>query len=185
MGFSTNYEDVNDDFDIIPEGDYEVVIRNIEERTTMSGATGLNLSLIIRNDVDQKFKDRYLFHTLWKRKEPTQADMQVQGYSFKQIMRLAKSAKLPNGKAYGTVRDMCMDLMHRPLKVTVEHREWNGKQQENIKYINESRFPECKHVFKEKKTTAHQETPAAVQPTVSVSDLGDFEEILTDAEVPF
>ena len=62
MGFSTNYEDVNDDFGIIPEGDYEVVIRNIEERTTMSGATGLNLSLIIRNDVDQKFKDRYLFH---------------------------------------------------------------------------------------------------------------------------
>ena len=77
MGFSTNYEDVNDDFGIIPEGDYEVVIRNIEERTTMSGATGLNISLIIRNDVDQKFKDRYLFHTLWKRKEPTQADMQV------------------------------------------------------------------------------------------------------------
>ena len=36
MGFSTNYEDVNGDFGIIPEGDYEVVIRNIEERTTSS-----------------------------------------------------------------------------------------------------------------------------------------------------
>ena len=51
MGFSTNYEDIQDDFGILPEGEYEVVIRNIEERTTKKGATGLNLSLVVRNDV--------------------------------------------------------------------------------------------------------------------------------------
>lgn len=31
MGFSTNYENVNDDYGILPEGDYEVIIRNIED----------------------------------------------------------------------------------------------------------------------------------------------------------
>ena len=82
MGFSTNYDDVQE-FDLIPAGQYEVIIKNIEERTTPNGATGLNLSLVIRNDVDQKYQDRYLFHTLWKRKNPTDTDNQVQGYSFK------------------------------------------------------------------------------------------------------
>ena len=43
---------------------------------------------------------------------------------------------------------MCNDLMHRPLRVTLEHREYNGKTQENVKYVNASEHPDCKHVFK-------------------------------------
>ena len=77
MGFSTNYENVNDDYGILPEGDYEVIIRNIEERTTKKGSTGLNLSLVVRNDIEQKFKDRYIFYTLWKKKEPTDAERKM------------------------------------------------------------------------------------------------------------
>lgn len=195
MGFSTSYEEINDDYGTLPEGEYEVVIRNIEERTTPNGATGLNLSLVIRNDVEQNYKDRYIFYTLWKRKEPTAADKQVQGYGFNQVMRLAKSAGLPSGKAYETLQDMCKDLMNRPLKVTLEHREYNGKIQENVKYVNASEHPDCKHVFKEKKqvtadTVAQkpQETFASVpaQPeNLSIGDLDGFEEILSDGEVPF
>ena len=191
MGFSTNYENVSDDYELIPAGEYEVVIRNIEERTTKNGAVGINLSLVIRNDVEQKYKDRYLFHTLWKRREPTEADMQVQGYSFKQIMILAKSAKLPNGKAYETVHQLCEDLLKRPLKVTVEHDTYNGRTREIIRYINESRFPECRHIFKEKNSAGTSETiaPKPVEafkssniPPVSVND---FEEILSDEDIPF
>lgn len=189
MGFSTDYKDMNDDYDLVPEGEYEVIIRNIEERTTKNGATGLNLSLVIRNDAEQKYKDRYLFHTLWKRKEPTPADMQVQGYSFKQIMRLAKSAKLPNGKAYETVQALCEDLVKRPIRVTVEHEEYNGQTREHIKYINESRFPECSHVFKEKAASGSTPAPSPAAQSASAMDvlsggLDDFEEILS-GDVPF
>lgn len=194
MGFSTNYDNV-DDYDIIPEGDYEVIVKNIEEKTTKNGATGLNFSLVVRNDVEQKCKDRYIFYTLWKRKEPTDADKQVQGYGFNQVMKVAKSAKLPNGKSYETVLDMCKDLMHKTLKVTVEHREWNGKQQENVKLVNTSTFPDCKHVFKEKKTASEntvappkEEGFASVskQPdNLSLGDLSDFEELASDVDVPF
>ena len=196
MGFSTNYENVNDEYGILAEGDYEVIIRNIEERTTKKGSTGLNLSLVVRNDIEQKFKDRYIFYTLWKKKEPTDADKQVQGYIFNQIMRLAKSAKLPNGKAYESVMDLCKDLMHRPIKVTLEHREWNGQQQENVKYVNASEYPDCKHVFKEKKQVTTDTVAAPPnesfatdmpkQPeNLSLGDLDDFEEIVSDGEVPF
>ena len=195
MGFSTNYDNVNDDFDILPEGEYEVIIRNIEERTTKKGATGLNLSLVVRNDIEQPHKDRYIFYSIWKRKEPTEADQQVQGYGFNQIMRLAKSAKLPSGKSYETVMDMCKDLLHRTLKVTLEHKEWNGKMQENVKYVNESAYKECRHVFKEKKTVTAdtvapkpQETFASMpaQPdNLSLGNLDEFEEIISNADVPF
>lgn len=193
MGFSTNYENVSGDFSLIPAGEYEVVIRNIEERTTKNGATGINLSLVIRNDVEQKYKDRYLFHTLWKRKEPTEADMQVQGYSFKQIMILAKVAKLPSGKAYENVQQLCEDLLKRPLRVTVEHEvsDYDGKTRENIRYINESKYPECRHVFKEKKSAASSETVARkpqeqfAADNVSYDTPDGFEEILSDGDIPF
>lgn len=196
MGFSTNYENINDDFDILPEGEYEVIIRNVEERTTKNGATGLNLSLVVRNDVEQKFKDRYIFYTMWKRREPTDADKQVQGYSFAQIMRVAKSAKLPNGKTYETILDMCKDLIGKTLKVTLEHREWEGKKQENVKYVNGSDYPDCKHVFKEKKAVSTDTVAARPQEgfanaampaqpdSLSLGSLEGFEE-LVGGDAPF
>ena len=194
MGFSINYENV-DDYGLVPVGTYEVVIRNIEEHTTKKGSTGLNLSLVIRNDVEQKQQNRYLFHTLWKRKNPTQADMQVQGYGFQQLMQLAKAAELPSGKAYETVEDLCKDLLHRPLLVKVKHGEWNGQAREEIERIEKSKFPQCNHVFKTS-YAANLEMPAqkpqpefAAQPaaavTESLGNFNDFEEILNEEDVPF
>lgn len=194
MGFSTNYENV-DEYGLVPVGMYEVVIRNIEEHTTKKGSTGLNLSLVIRNDVEQKQKNRYLFHTLWKRKEPTQADMQVQGYSFNQLMQLAKAAKLPSGKAYETVEDLCKDLLHRPLLVKVKHDKWSGNLREEIERIEESKFPQCNHVFKvspaiDPEAPAQKPEPGfasqnTAAPAAQIGNLGDFEEILGDGEIPF
>lgn len=188
MGFSTNYDDIQD-FDIIPTGEYEVIIKKIEERTTQNGATGLNLTLVIRNDVEQKYQNRYIFHTLWKRREPTQADMQVQGYSFKQIMQLAKAAKLPSGKSYETVSDLCADLINHVMRVTVGHEEWGGKTNERVKYMNDSKFPECRHICKEAAAVTSDTVAPKKQEqfanAASFGNLDDFEEILGDGDVPF
>ena len=189
MGFSTDYTEVSS-FDLIPKGEYEVIIKSIEERTTQNGATGLNLTLVIRNDVEQKYQNRVIFHTLWKRKEPTQADMQVQGYSFKQIMSLAKAANLPSGKSYETVADLCADLINHVMRVTVDHDTYNGSTRENVKFMNQSRFSECKHIYKEKPAVSgdtvaqRPQEQFAAQPS-GIGDLDDFEEILGDGEVPF
>ena len=132
MAFSTNYEDLNSD--LIPEGKYEVIITRIEERTTPNGATGLNFTFVIRNDVEQKCRNRCIFYTMWKRKEPTQADMSVQGYSFKQVMQLAKAVRLPSGKNYETVYKLCDELGGKIMCVTVGHREYNGKKYEEVRF---------------------------------------------------
>ena len=189
MGFSTDYSEVNS-FDLIPKGEYEVIIKTIEERTTQNGATGLNLTLVIRNDVEQKYQNRLLFHTLWKRREPSPADMQVQGYSFKQIMSLAKAAALPSGKNYENVQALCDELINHVMWVTVGHDEYNGQMREIVKFMNESKFPECRHVYKDKPTvttdTVAQRTDDKFAGTpVDMGNLSDFEEILSDGDVPF
>lgn len=187
MGFSTNYEDVQD-FDLISKGEYEVIITKIEERTTQNGATGLNFTLVIRNDVDQKYKNRCIFHTLWKRKEPTQADITVQGYSFKQIMQLAKAVRLPSGKSYETVYKLLDELSGKIMRVTVGHKEYNGQTSEEVKFMNETKFPECKHKFK---TAVTSDTVAQRPPETfanagqSYGAMGDYEEILSDGDLPF
>ena len=187
MAFNTNYEDVQD-FDLIPKGEYEVIITKIEERTTQNGATGLNFTLVIRNDVEQNCKNRCIFHTLWKRREPTQADMQVQGYSFKQIMQLAKAVKLPAGKSYETVYNLCDELGGRVMRVTVGYREYNGRTYEEVKYMNESQFPECKHTFKTavtNNTVAQRPAETFANSGTSYGSVNDYEEILSDGDLPF
>lgn len=186
MGFSTNYSDTGS-FDLIPEGKYEVVIKNADERTTNSGKKYLNLWLVIRNDVEQKYKNRYIFHTLWKRKEPTKADMQVEGYSFGWIMTLAESAGLPSGKNYETISDFCKDLINRTLLVTIEHDDYNGNMREKVEYIDKTKFPACKHVFKKNSVTSDEVSQNSDEKFVSnnKNTFGDFEEILSDEDVPF
>lgn len=187
MGFSTNYEDVQD-FDLIPKGEYEVIITKIEERITQNGATGMNFTFTIRNDVEQKCKNRCIFHTLWKRKEPTQADLSVQGYGFNQVMQLAKAVRLPSGKNYETVYKLCDDLSGRVMRVTVGHIEYNGNTYDEVKYMNKTKFPECMHTFKTAVTsdTVAQKAPESFANSgTSYGNMNDYEEILSDGDVPF
>ncbi|MDE7365250.1 MAG: DUF669 domain-containing protein [Ruminococcus sp.] len=186
MGFKTNYDDVQD-YSLIPVGEYEVIIQKIEERTTQNGATGLNMTLVIRNDVEQKCQNRCIFHTLWKRREPTQADMQVQGYGFNQIMQLAKAAGLTDGKEYENVYELCGDLVNRVIRVKVVHEEYNGKTNERVHYINASQFPDCNHKFKETvsaDTVAPKKQEQFAGTSMNVSGQ-DFEEIIGDDDLPF
>lgn len=186
MGFRTNYDDVQD-YSLIPVGEYEVIIQKIEERTTQKGATGLNMTLVIRNDVEQKCQNRTIFHTLWKRREPTQADLQVQGYGFSQVMQLAKSAGLTDGKEYESVYELCGDLVKRVIRVKVVHEEYNGKTSERVHYFNASKFPECTHKFKETvsaDTVAPKKQEQFAGASVNVGGQ-EFEEILSDSDVPF
>lgn len=147
MGFKSNYENVSQGT-LKPEGDYECIIQKIEERTAQSGKQNLNISLVIRNDVQQGFKNGIIFHTIWKKKEPSQLDEQVKGYNFNQIMALGKAAQLPEGRDYDTLNDFCEDLVNRPVKVRLKHEEYNGKTYERVHYLNPTAFPQVRHTAK-------------------------------------
>lgn len=175
MGFKANQAEAEQGFQIKPEGDYECIIASVEERTTRNGATGLNFSLVIRNDVEQKFKNSYIFDTLWKRKQPTPADQSVNGYGFGQVMAYGKAAQLPDGKDYENLEQFIQDLINKPIRVTLKHGEYNGQPQENVSFKNITKFPQVKHVMKLKTnvtsdTYATPATATKTQPELPIDD---------------
>lgn len=151
MGFKFNSEEATQGNGVKPEGKYECIINRIEKRTTKNGAEGINFSLVIRNDIDgQKYKNAYLFHTIWKKKEPTTADMQVEGYNFGQLMAMGKAGGLDEGKDYENLDEYLKDLNGKCILATLKHEEYNGKTQERVSFVEETKYPECKHKFKKK-----------------------------------
>ena len=194
MGFKSNWNEATQGNSIKPEGDYECLIAKVEEKeynTTDSNGNKivknkLNISMIIRNDVEQNYKNGYIFDTLWKKKEPTNADLQVKGYSYGQIMALGKAAGLPDGKEYDSLEQFCGELVNKPMRVTIKHEEYNGKTQERVSWRNPTKYPTVKHTFKQSQSSTAQtyaqpqQSYASAQPTNQ-----GFTDMPLDDDLPF
>ena len=127
---------------------------------------------------------------VWKRKEPTEADMQVNGYSFGQVMAMGKGAGLPDGKDYENLEEFCNDLMNKPIRVTVKHSTYNGNTREEISYLNATKYPEVKHIFKRKAnqtSTGYASKPEAFAENNSTSAYNTVQDIPVpdDDDLPF
>ena len=173
MAFTMDYSEVKEAPSLLPKGDYEVIIKTAEEKKTSNGKEQISLNMVVRNDVDQKYQNKGVFFNTFKRTEPTEQDKQVQGYSFKTIMRLAKMTGIPSGKAYNNVGEMLADMVNKCVRITIDHREYNGKTYEDVKYINETKFAECKHVYKDKADT--NSSAASSAPMEPINDVSEDE----------
>ena len=184
MGFKSNWKEASQPSGIKPEGDYECLIQKIEERTTRNGAVGLNISMVIRNDVQQNYKNAFIFYTLWKRREPTEADLSVNGYSFGQVMALGKAAGLPDGKDYDNLEQFCQELTGKPLLITLKHREYNGKTLEDVNRLAPTKFPEVRHTYKQSVTENTYAAPQQSYAAPAATQQG-FNDMPTDDDLPF
>lgn len=170
MEFTTDYSDVQEG-GLLPKGEYEAIIKYAGEDTTKSGTVHINVTMAIRNDINQQYKNKHIWHKLWHRKDPSPADVSCGGYSNKQIMSLSKAAGLPNGKKYGSLTDWCEELEGKCVRITVEHEEYNGEPQAKVKWVNQSKHPECRHEWKEKEN--------------DVDGAEQFAELVPEGELPF
>ncbi|EOS9363095.1 DUF669 domain-containing protein [Listeria innocua] len=132
----------------VENGTYEVVLYNANEDATKSGAEFINIDLIIRNDVNQKFQNAHIFHRVWKAKATNE-------YSQTALNTIAKAIQLPNGKDYNTLDELLKDLLTKTCQVTVknEESEYNGQiyKNLNVKAWAESKITgPLQHVFKKK-----------------------------------
>ncbi len=158
MGFTNDYSQAQAPNGLKPEGDYEVVIVKTGEKqiNTKTGSKRiLNIGMVIRNDVQQRYKNGWLFHTIWQRDDPTAADMQVNGYGFGQIMALGKAAGLPDGKHYADLTEYLKDLVGKPVLAHLAHEKKNGEMRERINWLNPTKHPEVHHVMKKKPDVQH------------------------------
>lgn len=149
MAFTVNHSEVND-YQIKPKGEYECIIERVKPSTTKLGKPCINLVLIIRNDVQNPVKGGKIFDALYKKTQPSAADLNVDGFSAAQIQRWCKAARIENGRHFDSLEDLCAALEGKLVRVTLDHEEYKGKPHERIGFANETRFPECKHKFKEK-----------------------------------
>lgn len=136
----------------LPEGEYEAIIKYAGEDVTPVNKTAyINVTLVVRNDVDQPQKDCSIRHSIWHKKQPSPADLACGGYSAKQIQSLSKAIGLPDGKRYENLEDWCEDLGGKLTRITVKHEEYpegSGKKHARVRWLNETKHPDCQHVWK-------------------------------------
>lgn len=170
MAFRTDTSKKQDSSATKPEGNYEVIIDSWKRRTTQSGAMSIGFTYVIRNDVEQGYKNGLIFHDVWKKKEPTPDDMTAEGYNYNQLMAIADAAGLPANADYESFDDFLNALVGKPIKVHLFHKLYEGKTYENIDRHFRTNFPEVKHKSKNKSAASASAVAANSMPAAAESD---------------
>lgn len=211
MGFGTNYDGIpQGGNELVPEGDYECIIVNAEIRKTQNGKYKVAFSLVIRNDVEQACKNRYLFVDVWRKREPSPSDEQVEGFNFAQLMAVSRAAQIPSGQSFESLEQFLKCMVNRLVIAHATHDDYNDKWFVRCDPLDlmPTQYPECRHVMKEKRQAAqnpaYSNQPAprqnqgyAQRPAYSAQqqntmpkplsnvNLNEFEDILQDGQLPF
>lgn len=150
MAFGTNYEGIPQGGGLVPQGDYEAIITNAEIRQTKNGKYKVGLTLTIRNDIQQDCQNRVLFIDIWRKREPTPADEQVDGFNFAQLMAVSRAAQIPSGQSFESLEQFLQALCGRCLIATVKHETYNGETTAKVDALDTmpTKFPDCRHVQK-------------------------------------
>ena len=154
-------------FNIVPEGTYEVILKDGGYMdVTKGGTTYLNIPMVVRNDVEQKCKNMFIWDSIWVNSTQKHIDFKISSIS--------AAVGIPPGTEFDDFEQWGAFLKNKVLRVTVKHEEYQGKMQANISGYYKTAFPNVKHVFKPKSVVV---TP----------DPDDFEEIPIpdDGEIPF
>lgn len=167
MGFKTNSSKASEGYTLKPEGEYEVLIESAEirefTRYDSTKTAKIAFRYVIRNDVDQKFQNGKIFHDVWKKKEPNEDDLSVDGFNYGQLMAIANAAALPDGQDYPTLEDFFAVLIDKPIKVHLYHDPYEGKTYEKIDLHMKTDCPQVKHKPKAPASSAGYAVPAAAQ----------------------
>jgi hypothetical protein len=140
--YEINHEEAFEGNGLMKEGDYEVVVKKAEEKETKDGAVYISLDLVVRNDVEQQYKNKHLFHSLWKTKATGE-------YNKPMISTVAKSLDIPNGTKFSSLEELLAGFVNKVCKVTIKHETYNGNVNERVKAWGPTKFPACNHLFKD------------------------------------
>ena len=167
MGFNIDYSQASQGGRIAP-GTYECIIKDPHEAASRAGSPYLSIPMVIRNDLEQKYKNAIIWYAIRKKHVPTPADTALDGYSAKQIAILSRAVKLPNGKHYSCISEWLKDLDRKLLRMEVKPLRINesGQEQQDYGFPAQTQCPYCSHVMKER--TAAVPSPAEVPPPAGI-----------------
>lgn len=100
------------DYEMVAEGEYEVVISDAEVTESKSGNPMLKLTVTIRNDVKQPHRKQ----KLWDYLVATEKAM----FKFHIV---AKAVGLPNGKDFKSIEEYRNAILFKAVRINVVHEE--------------------------------------------------------------
>lgn len=147
MSFKLDFSE-NEDFPEVKDGDYEVVMSNVQEDANPNtGTEFINFDMIIRNDIKQGFQNSHIFQRIYRNKTTNK-------YPQKFIMRIAEAFSLEDGKSYNNFDDFMKDFLAKPAKLRVknESSDYDGKTYNNlnVKRWTKTDFPQLQHKWPDK-----------------------------------
>lgn len=146
MSFTADFSQATE-FTPVKDGNYEVIVKAAYEDATKGGAEYINIDLVVRNDIEQEFKNCHIFHKLWKKK----ADGK---YNFGMMMALAKNLRMQDGKKYNNLQEFLDDFVGKVCKVRVANEKSTSAdgsktyENLNVKQITFSAYPSIQHKWK-------------------------------------
>lgn len=99
-------------YELVAEGEYEVIIADVESTESKSGNPMLKMTLTIRNDVAQPHKKQ----KLWDYLVATEKAM----FKFHQV---AKAVGLANGKDFASIEEYRNAILYKAVRINVVHEE--------------------------------------------------------------
>ncbi|MDR2660842.1 MAG: DUF669 domain-containing protein [Lactobacillaceae bacterium] len=134
----TDFDQVslNEGYDALDTGKYEVIIKKVEERISIAGNKGISFRLQVRKDLaneeslaqtNGKFGGRVFFSNIWdSEKNPD--------YKYKMLNIIAISAGVSDNKIFNTFEDFKKELEGQPVRINITH--------DVSMYLNEKRIQE-------------------------------------------
>lgn len=129
--------DKKEEFELIDEGNYEVIIQKVAEKQLPSGARKISFQFKIRDDVEQNFKNRVLFDDVWKNKE-------TGVYNMARINKILRTQEdLEDGHIFTSVDELSSYLTDKRCIVHVikEFSDYSQKDENKIQYFVPSKIP--------------------------------------------
>ncbi len=169
FNFQVNHEEAFEGNDLIPEGNWEVVVKEAKESETQSGRKNISIQLAVRNDLSQKYKNKIIFDTIWTKKDDNET------YNMGNLQTVAKALDIPNGKSYNSLQELLRDWLGKGAKVYVQHETYQEKTNARVKGWAKTDAPGINHVWKKEDSVGE------------VSKNSDFVDMqpIDDGDIPF
>lgn len=117
------------EYSLIPEGDYEVRIEKAERKTLSTGKEKLTITYVVRQDVEQECKNRYVFEDIWQEKDNPQF------FNRKRLNQLLGTQDIKEGTTFADINEVLDFLWNQSLIVHIG-QSYDDYRQKDVNYVS-------------------------------------------------